>query len=144
MVLEIVHKTVFVLMFLMFLYGNYIIFLKLITLKKRPNSTPKELFNFAESFKKGLWFLDFGATTAPLLGLMGTILALIIAFQELSKKGLSGASEISQAIGLALVATAVGIALSLWFYLWFKFFQDRVNHIKGEAKMKILEAYINE
>jgi biopolymer transport protein ExbB len=58
-------------MFLMFLYGNYIIFLKLMTLKKRPNSTPKELFSFVENFKKGLWFLDFGATTAPLLGLMG-------------------------------------------------------------------------
>ncbi|WP_448587452.1 MotA/TolQ/ExbB proton channel family protein [Thermocrinis sp.] len=137
--MEVVKSGVFFLMFLMFLYGNYIVFLKLFSLRRKPNTQPFELAKWLSDFKRGIWFLDFSATTSPLLGLLGTVIGLIIAFVELGRKGVSGAGEISSAIGLALVATAVGIAMSIWFYLWFKFFSAKQGHAREELKLMLME-----
>ena len=139
MVMELIHKGVFGLMLLMLTYGNYIIVRKILQLRARPSTTPQELFTYAERLKEGLWYLDFSATVSPIVGLLGTVLALIIAFQEIAYKGISGAGEISAAIGTALWATAAGIAMSLWFYLFFKFFHSRVASIKESAKLMLLQ-----
>jgi Biopolymer transport proteins len=142
--MQTVKIAVFILMFLVFFYGNYIVFLKLLSLRRKPNTEPVDLMRWLLDFKKGLWFLDFSATTSPLLGLLGTVIGLIIAFVELGRKGVAGAGEISSAIGLALVATAVGIAMSLWFYLWYKFFTSKHHQIKEELKIKLLEEEYEE
>ncbi len=137
--LELIHKAVFGLMLLMFTYGNYIVVLKLLQLRRKVNSPVVELLGYAESLRKGLWYLDFAATVSPIVGLLGTVLALIIAFKSLATSGVSGAGEISAAIGTALWATAAGIAMSLWFYFFYKLFQSRVSSVKEEAKLKLLQ-----
>uniref|UniRef100_A0A7C5X0Z8 MotA/TolQ/ExbB proton channel family protein n=1 Tax=Thermocrinis ruber TaxID=75906 RepID=A0A7C5X0Z8_9AQUI len=142
--MQTVKTAVFILMFLVFFYGNYIVFLKLLSLRKKPDTEPVDLMRWLLDFKKGLWFLDFSATTSPLLGLLGTVIGLIMAFVELGRKGVAGAGEISSAIGLALVATAVGIAMSLWFYLWYKFLISKHHQIKEELKIKLLEEEYEE
>ena len=71
-------------------------------------------------------------------------MALIIAFQQLAAKGVSGAGEISAAIGTALWATALGIAMSLWFYFFFKFFHSKVSSIKEEVKLELLRSLLEE
>jgi len=142
--LKILHNFVFIIMFVMFVISNYVIIYKFFQLKNKPNSTLEERFNFIKNLKKGMWWLDFSATTAPLLGLLGTIFALMEAFQKLSAKGLSSSGEITGAIGFALLATAIGIVLSLWNYLFFKMFQDRISSYKEETKNKLIEEILNE
>jgi biopolymer transport protein ExbB len=60
-----------------------------------------------------LWLLDTIITAAPLLGLLGTILGIMQTFTALSQGGVSDPAEVSRGIGLALAATAVGIATAL-------------------------------
>jgi len=60
-----------------------------------------------------LWILDTIITAAPLLGLLGTILGIMQTFTSLSKGGISDPGEVSRGIGLALIATAVGISTAL-------------------------------
>lgn len=140
MSLDILHDIVFYAMGLMFVASNYVIALKFLQLRQKPISSELEnSFVWVSDFRGGLWWLDFGATTAPLVGLLGTIIALIEAFQKLSAKGLSGANEISSAIGFALVATAVGILLSLWNYFFYKFFNDRLSSYKETLKHQLLK-----
>ncbi|MEN3033780.1 MAG: MotA/TolQ/ExbB proton channel family protein [Aquificaceae bacterium] len=140
MSLDLLHDVVFYAMALMFLASNYVIALKFLQLRKKPGLPDFERgFSWVSYFRGGLWWLDFSATTAPLIGLLGTIIALIEAFQKLSAKGLSGASEISSAIGFALVATAIGILLSLWNYFFYKLFNDRLNSYKESLRHQILK-----
>lgn len=142
--LDLVHKGVFGLMLLMLTYGNYLIALKLIKLRNRPQTTQYELLAYSEELRKGLWYMDFAATVSPIVGLLGTVLALIIAFQELAAKGVSGAGEISAAIGTALWATAAGIAMSLWFYFFYKFFQSKVSAVRESVKLQVLKQVLEE
>ena len=144
MVLDILHKSVFLIMFIMFLLSNYFIALKFLQLKKKPNTELEEALSWTRDFRTGLWWLDFSATTAPLVGLFGTILALIEAFQKLSLKGVSGAAEISSAIGFALIATALGILLSLWNYFFFKLFQSKLSHYREELKHRLFKEVFSE
>jgi biopolymer transport protein ExbB len=60
-----------------------------------------------------LWILDTIITAAPLLGLLGTIFGIMQTFTALSAGGISDPAEVSRGIGLALTATAVGIAVAL-------------------------------
>lgn len=60
-----------------------------------------------------LWVLDTIITGAPLLGLLGTILGIMQTFTALSQGGISDPAEVSRGIGLALTATACGIATAL-------------------------------
>lgn len=136
--LEVLHKAVFIMMFLIFFYGNYIIVYKLFQFRNLNTEDFLDRLEHSKKLKSGLWYLDFAATVSPIVGLLGTILALIMAFNQLSQKGVSGASEISAAIGTALWATAIGIAMSLWFYFFFKLFSSKVSVYKEEAKHHII------
>jgi biopolymer transport protein ExbB len=60
-----------------------------------------------------LWILDTIITAAPLLGLLGTIFGIMQTFTALSEGGVSDPAEVSRGIGLALTATAIGIAVAL-------------------------------
>jgi biopolymer transport protein ExbB len=60
-----------------------------------------------------LWLLDTIITAAPLLGLLGTILGIMDTFTALAQGGVSDPGQVSRGIGLALVATAIGIATAL-------------------------------
>jgi biopolymer transport protein ExbB len=82
-----------------------------------------------------MWILDFGITSGPLLGLLGSILALIESFANLAERGISNPVVISKSIGFALVATAFGICLALWDLVFYKMLNDMIRNIKEEAKL---------
>lgn len=60
-----------------------------------------------------LWVLDTVITGAPLLGLLGTILGIMDTFTALAQGQVSDPGQVSRGIGLALTATAIGIATAL-------------------------------
>jgi len=61
----------------------------------------------------GLTFLGTLGNNAPFIGLFGTVLGVITAFQELGTDALGSMDSVMSGIGEALVATAVGILVAL-------------------------------
>jgi len=92
-----------------------------------------------EDLDRRLAFLGTLGNNAPFLGLFGTVIGVIQAFEELghSAAGHAGAGATSQvasgavmsAIGEALVATAVGIAVALPAVAAYNYLQRRVEHV---------------
>src|SRR5262245_21294971 len=62
------------------------------------------------SFRRGLGVLATVGATAPFVGLVGTVLGIVNAFQQLATTGQGGVGEVSSGIAEALVTTALGIA----------------------------------
>ena len=79
--------------------------------------------------KQNMWLLDTIITAAPLLGLLGTILGIIDTFRTLAQSGISDPSAVSKGIGVALFATAVGIATALYALLFHNLFQAQMARI---------------
>jgi biopolymer transport protein ExbB len=85
-----------------------------------------------------LWVLDTIITGAPLLGLLGTILGIMQTFTALSQGGISDPAEVSRGIGLALTATACGIATALLGLLGHNILNRRAQLLTEEFKFFVL------
>jgi biopolymer transport protein ExbB/TolQ len=74
---------------------------------------------FEQELKKGLSILATIATSAPFIGLFGTISGIINAFRAMGQTGSSGIGAVATGISEALVTTAFGIGvaiIALWCY----------------------------
>jgi len=65
-------------------------------------------------------------STAPFIGLFGTVLGIMAAFQEMSRVGLSG-ERISGGISEALSATALGLLVAVPSVIAYNYFTGRVQ-----------------
>jgi biopolymer transport protein ExbB/TolQ len=69
--------------------------------------------------KKGVNSLATIGTTAPFVGLLGTVVGVISAFQGIAATGSGGIGSVSAGISEALVETALGLVVAIpavWFY----------------------------
>jgi biopolymer transport protein ExbB/biopolymer transport protein TolQ len=69
--------------------------------------------------KKGVSSLATIGSTAPFVGLLGTVIGVISAFQGIAATGSGGIGSVSAGISEALVETALGLVVAIpavWFY----------------------------
>jgi len=84
-------------------------------------------------FKRGLSGLATIGSTAPFVGLFGTVFGIITAFEKMAdpSKGGGGLATVSAGIAEALLTTAVGLAVAIvavWFY---NFFAAKLDEFGG-------------
>jgi len=77
-------------------------------------------------------FLATTASTAPFIGLFGTVWGILQAFWSIGKTGSTSLAAVGPAISEALIATAVGLAAAIPAVVAYNFF---VNKIKIIVKM---------
>ena len=73
----------------------------------------------ASDLKKGVSALATIGSTAPFVGLLGTVVGVITAFQGIAASGSGGIGAVSAGIAEALVETALGLVVAtpaVWFY----------------------------
>jgi biopolymer transport protein ExbB len=86
------------------------------------SSSPEELLEQAlrlqvqkeqQGIEAGLTYLASIGSTAPFVGLFGTVLGIMHAMQDISKSGSTSLDVVAGPIGDALIATAIGIAVAV-------------------------------
>jgi len=65
---------------------------------------------------RGLTFLSIASSTAPFIGLFGTVIGILETFAKLSTQKSAALSVVAPAISEALIATAVGIFVAIFAY----------------------------
>ena len=75
-----------------------------------------------KAFGRGLWLLETIVTAAPLLGLLGTIVGMMNAFQLISGNNLVDPAGVTGGVAQALIATALGLLIALIALFAFNFF----------------------
>jgi biopolymer transport protein ExbB/biopolymer transport protein TolQ len=73
----------------------------------------------ASDLKRGVASLATIGATAPFVGLLGTVVGIITAFQGIAATGSGGLGAVSAGISEALVETALGLVVAIpavWFY----------------------------
>ena len=113
----------------------------------------REALMTSAEMKKGLGNLATISTTAPFIGLFGTVIGIIGAFQGMALSGSGGLGAVSAGIAEALAATALGLFVAVpavWMYNYFlnkiERFQVEMSNsssqlidyfIKNEARAKV-------
>lgn len=83
----------------------------------------------AAQLKRGLPLLASVGTTAPFVGLLGTVIGIIGAFKGIAAEGSGGLGAVSAGIAEALVVTALGLMVAIPATLIFNFLSTRADGI---------------
>ncbi|MDQ3458343.1 MAG: MotA/TolQ/ExbB proton channel family protein [Deinococcota bacterium] len=82
-----------------------------------------------QSLTQGLRALSTIAQIAPLLGLLGTVTGMIIAFGQISVSGVGNAATLAGGIGQALVTTAAGLIVAIPALIGHNYLSSKVDRI---------------
>lgn len=87
------------------------------------------------SLKRYLWALGTVGSSAPFVGLFGTVVGILKAFQSMSVAGTGGFKVVSQGIAAALVATAAGLMVAIYAVIAYNYFVSRINGIAMQYRL---------
>ena len=101
------------------------------------------------NMKRGLPLLATVSSSAPFVGLFGTVGGIITAFQKLADpaKGGGGIGTVSAGIAEALVTTAVGLGVAIiavWFYNFFNARVDELTVDMDETASEVADTVIKD
>jgi biopolymer transport protein ExbB len=105
----------------------------------------RETLMTTAEFKKGLGNLATISTTAPFVGLFGTVAGIIHAFQGMAISGSGGLGAVSAGIAEALVTTAFGLFVAIpavWMYNYFLNKVDRFQVEMSNSSSQLVDYFI--
>ena len=82
--------------------------------------------------KKGVNSLATIGTTAPFVGLLGTVVGVINAFSGIAATGSGGIGAVSAGISEALVETALGLVVAIPAVWFFNYLTGRLDYFNVE------------
>jgi biopolymer transport protein ExbB/biopolymer transport protein TolQ len=85
-------------------------------------------------FRKGLGNLATISTTAPFVGLFGTVIGIINSFRGMALSGSGGIGAVSAGIAEALFATAIGLGVAIPAVWLYNHFTNRIERFNVEMK----------
>jgi len=91
-------------------------------------SMDRESILVSTELKKGISSLATIGTTAPFIGLFGTVYGIIHAFQAMATSGSGGLASVSAGIAEALITTAFGLFVAIPAVWIFNVFTGRVDY----------------
>ena len=93
--------------------------------------------------EKGLETLKTISTTAPLLGLLGTVLGILDSFEKISSKGME-TTYFASGISLALITTIGGLIVAIPNTIGYNYLIKFLEELEIKLTKKILEIKTNE
>jgi len=99
-----------------------------------------------KELEKFLIILGTLGNNAPFIGLFGTVLGIIKAFNDLALAGQSGVSVVMAGISAALIATAFGILVAIPAVVANNYFVTRLKEIQTDSDIlsRVVLAFIKE
>ena len=78
------------------------------------------------------------ASTAPFLGLLGTVLGMIEMFSGISTRGVGDPSIVAGGISQALIATATGLGVAIPSVIFYRYFRGKVSELLLDMEQEAL------
>jgi biopolymer transport protein ExbB/TolQ len=84
--------------------------------------------------KKNLWILGTIGSSAPFVGLFGTVWGIMGAFKAIGSSGKAGFAVVAGTISEALIATAGGIIVAVFAVILYNYLQTKIAEIAREFR----------
>lgn len=96
---------------------------------------------------RGVGSLATIATTAPFIGLFGTVIGIVHAFQEIAKNGAGGFETVSQGIAEALLTTALGLIVAVpaaWMFNYLSQWIQRLGQEMESSSSELIDFFLEQ
>ncbi len=97
--------------------------------------------------RRGLGALATVGSTAPFVGLLGTVAGIITAFQAMAATGSGGLGSVSRGIAEALVTTAFGLLVAIPAVMMFNYLTNRVEDMQvdiNDSANELVDYFMKE
>jgi biopolymer transport protein ExbB/TolQ len=101
------------------------------------------MFEETQHLKKHLWILGTVASSAPFIGLFGTVVGIIKAFESMAISGTGGFAVVAAGISEALVATALGLGVAIIALVFYNYFQTRIGNLNALFRIQVAKLLRN-
>ena len=84
--------------------------------------------------ERSLTFLATAGSTAPFIGLFGTVWGIMNSFQNIGAHGAASLAVVAPGIAEALIATAVGLACAIPSVMGYNYYQHKVKGLRAQME----------
>jgi len=96
------------------------------------------------AIESGMSTIKIIATISPLLGLLGTVVGILGAFESVAASGLGEAGKFASGISLALVTTVMGLIISIPHFIAYNYFNRTIDKIDASLSKDLDKLIIKE
>lgn len=104
------------------------------TPNKIEQSMERQAMREERKLHRGMVILATTATTAPLLGFLGTVTGMMASFENLAAHGMSNPGLVAMGIKEALTTTAAGLVVAVPTQIVYNMLQSRIANIQGHME----------
>jgi biopolymer transport protein ExbB/TolQ len=90
-----------------------------------------------QNLRRSMWILGTIGSSAPFIGLFGTVVGIIKSFDSIAGSGKSGFNVVAAGLSEALIATAAGIIVAVMALFLYNYFQNKLQQINIEYRGKV-------
>jgi biopolymer transport protein ExbB len=98
----------------------------------------QELSLYIGRLEKGLNTVRIIATISPLLGLLGTVIGVLVAFRVMSQTGLNNPASFAQGISMALITTVGGMIVAIPHYIGHSYLMGSLDRVEIELEKNLV------
>ena len=95
-------------------------------------------------YERGLSTVRIIASIAPLLGLLGTVIGVLSAFEAISRLGLNDPSVFASGISLALITTVGGLVVAIPHYIGYNYLIGMLDKLEAKLNKEMSHAIYEE
>jgi biopolymer transport protein ExbB/TolQ len=114
--------------------AHYAIFDEAMSREDYEQRLQRRLSETNADLKKNLWMLGTIASSAPFVGLFGTVWGIMESFKSIGASGKAGFSVVAGSISEALIATGSGILVAVIAVMFYNYLQVKISSVASEFK----------
>jgi biopolymer transport protein ExbB/biopolymer transport protein TolQ len=92
----------------------------------------REISAFGDEMRRWMSIMGTTGATSPFIGLLGTVVGIIVTFQDIKKAGNASISAVSGGISEALIATAIGLLAAIPAVMLYNFFAGKADKLTSD------------
>jgi biopolymer transport protein ExbB len=86
------------------------------------------------NLEKGCSWITLFIAMAPSLGFLGTVIGMVMAFNDIQMAGDLNASVVAEGMKVALITTIFGIIVALVLQLFYNYILSKINHLTSQME----------
>ena len=98
----------------------------------------QEIQSYMQGLEKGINTIKIIAQIAPLLGLLGTVVGVLMAFKVISQTGMSNPANFAEGISVALITTVGGLIVAIPHFIAHSYLLGYLDQIESTLERELI------